>query len=111
LIDENLSPSIATILHRSGYRAEHVHDALFEGALDFDDILPYCRKNEAALVTNDVRDFNERNLEVRNHCGIILVYDKRRSPKSIAGNCEAIAEGYGNQASLDVEVADDWSME
>jgi predicted nuclease of predicted toxin-antitoxin system len=111
LIDENLSPSIATILQRSEYRAEHVHEALFEGALDFDDILPYCCKHDAVLVTNDVRDFNERVLLTREHCGVILVYDKQRSPKSIAANCEAIAKGYGERTMLDVEVADDWSTQ
>lgn len=111
LIDENLSPSIARILRRAGYRAKHVHEALFEGALDFEDILPYCRKHDAVLVTNDVRDFNDRVLLAKEHCGIILVYDKRRSPMSIAANCEAIATGYEDPALLDIEVADDWSAQ
>jgi len=62
LIDENLSPNIVTELECRDIAAEYVLDALFEGADDFEDILPYCRQTDTVLVTNNVRDFNATDL-------------------------------------------------
>lgn len=90
LIDENLSPRIVTQLERHGIAAEYVLDALFEGADDFDDILPYCLETDAVLVTNNVRDFNATDLSPANHAGIVIVHDKDRPATEIAAEIRRI---------------------
>ena len=84
LIDENLSPSIVTELERRDIAAEYVLDALFEGADDFADILPYCRQTDTVLVTNNVRDFNATDLSPADHAGIVVVHNKDRPAAEIA---------------------------
>jgi len=53
-----------------------VLDALFEGADDFEDILPHCRETNAVLVTNNVRDFNATDLSPDDHEGVVIVHNK-----------------------------------
>lgn len=57
LLDENIDPKTATYLEKEGIHAEHVRDALWVGADDEDDILPYARTNNSIIVTSDVTDF------------------------------------------------------
>lgn len=110
LVDENLDPALATILNQHGFAADHVLDALFEGAGDSEDVLPYCREIEAILVTNDYSDFNEATLSPRDHAGVIIVYDKDRPPEEIATEIRRIAEAYGDRDSFrGFDNADDWS--
>ena len=112
LIDENLSPAIATELERPGIDAEYVLDALFEGADDFEDILPYCRETGTVLVTNNVLDFNRTDLAPEDHSGIVIVHDKIRPPAEIASELQEIAAVYPSQDGLEgFESADDWSSD
>jgi len=112
LIDENLSPAIATELERPGIDAEYVLDALFEGADDFEDILPYCRQTGTVLVTNNVLDFNRTDLTSEDHSGIVIVHDKIRPPAEIASELQEIAAVYPSQDALEgFESADDWSSD
>lgn len=109
LVDENLHPNIAAELESLDFQAEHLLDALSGGTDDFEEILPYCRKHDAILVTNNVRDFNFTNLSRDDHAGIIIVHDKNRPPEEIAFEVHRIAEAYPSRdAFLGFESADDW---
>ena len=110
LIDENLKPTIATELDSHDITAEYVLDALFEGADDFEDILPYCRRTETVLVTNNILDFNATDLTPADHSGIVIVHNKDRPASEIAAELEEIVAAYPNQDALDgFESADDWT--
>ena len=110
LIDENLKPTIATELDSHGITAEYVLDALFEGADDFEDILPYCRRTETVLVTNNILDFNATDLTPADHSGIVIVHNKDRPASEIAAELEEIVAAYPNQDALNgFESADDWT--
>jgi predicted nuclease of predicted toxin-antitoxin system len=112
LIDENLSPAIARELEDPDIEAEHVLDALFEGADDFDDILPHCRKTETVLVTNNIVDFNEADLAAAEHSGVVIVHNKTRPAAEIAGELRAIVTAYPSQDALQgFESADDWGSD
>lgn len=54
LPDENIGPEVATCLDKEDLLAEHVRDALGQGADDEDDILPYAREHDLSLVISDV---------------------------------------------------------
>ena len=112
LIDENLSPAITTELEHAGIEAEYVLDALFEGADDFEDILPYCHETGAVLVTNNVLDFNRTDLAPEDHSGIVIVHDQTRPPAEIASKLQEIVAAYPSQDALEgFESADDWSSD
>lgn len=108
-IDENLSPNIAKELRTRDIEAEHSLEARFEGADDFDDILPYCRNADAVLVTNNVRDFNSTTLGPQEHAGIVIVHDKARPADEIAAELQRMVAAYQDrQAFRGFESADDW---
>lgn len=110
VIDENLDPEIAVELEDRGHRAVHVLDVLFEGADDFADILPYCRRHHAILVTKNILDFNSTDLSREDHSGIVIVHDKNRPAKEIADELYRITEAYPDAATLrGFESAEDWS--
>ena len=70
LLDENIDPKTATYLKKEGIYAEHVRDALWQGADDEADVLPYAREHELIIVTSDVKDFGGVPPEA--HAGIVL---------------------------------------
>lgn len=108
-IDENLSPDIAMELRARDIEAEHALEALFEGADDFGDILPYCRKTDAVPVTNNVRDFNATNLDPADHAGIVLVHNKARPAAEIAAEIRRMVAAYQDRTTFrGFESADDW---
>lgn len=109
LVDENLRPEIASELEARGFRAEHVRDALYEGADDTVDVLPYCRETDAILLTNDFTDFNDSTLGTDDHAGVVIVYDKNRPAAEIAQAVARIVDAYGERDALrGFENADDW---
>lgn len=55
LVDEDLSPKLATALRGEGFEAEHVQETLGKGTSD-SEVLPFAVKREFIVVTND-RDF------------------------------------------------------
>jgi predicted nuclease of predicted toxin-antitoxin system len=59
LLDENIDPKTATYLRKEEVHAEHVRDALWQGADDEDDVLPYAREHDLVVVTSDVKDFGD----------------------------------------------------
>lgn len=107
LIDENLEPRIATYLKKEGIAADHVLDALFEGADDRDDILPYLREHDRIFVTNDVTDFS--TVPDTAHEGIIILYDGKRPAFEITGGILDVVDVYPDRDSLrGYEILDDW---
>lgn len=109
LIDENLHPDIATQLHQLGFHAEYTPVALFEGADDIEDILPYCRETNAILVSNNVRDFNPSVLAPEDHAGIVIVHDKDRPSAEITDEIRRMVTAYMTRDAFpDFESADDW---
>lgn len=107
LIDENLHPQIVRYLGKEGFDAEYVPDVLFIGADDDDDVLPYARKHDHVVVTNDVRDFSDR--DDGEHEGIILVYDGQLTAFTIVSGILDIIEAYPNRDAMrGYEVLDDW---
>lgn len=112
LVDENLDPGIVDELGRHGLEAGWVPDALFFGADDDDDILPYCRETETVLVTNNVRDFNQALTGPDDHAGIVVVFDKERPVEDIAAEIHRIAVSYPSRAAFrGFESADDWTTD
>lgn len=112
LIDENLDPTIVDELRKDDIEAEWVPDALFYGADDADDILPYCRETWTVLVTNNVRDFNATDLGTDDHAGIVVVHDKERPAEQIAAELRRITAAYPNrEAFRRFESADDWTTD
>ncbi|WP_136601778.1 DUF5615 family PIN-like protein [Salinigranum halophilum] len=73
LLDENIDPKTATHLEKEGIHAEHLRDALWQGADDEADVLPYAREHRLIIVTSDVMDFGGLPLEA--HAGLVLLYD------------------------------------
>ncbi|PSQ22506.1 hypothetical protein BRD06_10095 [Halobacteriales archaeon QS_9_67_15] len=55
LLDENIDPKTANYLEKESVNAEHVRDALWQGAKDEQDVLPYARNEARIIVTSDVK--------------------------------------------------------
>lgn len=107
LVDENLDPQIAHYLENEGVRAEHVLDALFEGADDRDDLLPYARAEDLVVVTNDVTDFSR--VPDHEHEGVVIVYDGALPAFDVAAGLLAMMDAYPDRDALrGYEVLDDW---
>jgi predicted nuclease of predicted toxin-antitoxin system len=68
LLDENIDPKTVTYLEKEGIHAEHVRDALWTGADDMADIIPYARDEELVIVTSDVTDFGGGTLRGSRRC-------------------------------------------
>lgn len=107
LIDENLHPPIVDSLTAERIEAAYVPEALFEGADDDEDVLPFARTHDYILVTNDVRHFSNR--DDSEHEGIVLVYDGTLSPFEIASGLLEIVDAYSDRDGLrGYEVLDSW---
>lgn len=68
LVDENLSPSLATFLQTIGYTAVAVRDVNLKGKTDAE-IISWCRKNNYVIITCDL--------------GFGLVYSQSENPPAI----------------------------
>ena len=98
LLDENIDPKTATYLQKEGIHAEHVRDALWQGADDEADVLPYVRDHELILVTSDVTDFGA--LSSSAHAGLVLLYDDTMPAYQIAAGLIAMTDAYRNRDSF-----------
>jgi predicted nuclease of predicted toxin-antitoxin system len=107
LLDENIDPKTATYLHKEDVRAEPVRDALWQGADDMDDILPYAQDHDLVIVTSDVTDF--ATLPVDTHAGIVLLYDDTMPAYRVASGLLAMVEAYPSRdAFTGREELDPW---
>jgi len=95
LLDENIDPKTATYLEKEGIHAEHVRDALWQGADDEEDVLPYARDHQLIIVTSDVKDFG--GLPSATHAGIVLLYDDTMSAYLVAAGLMSMVDTYPNR--------------
>lgn len=109
LVDECMEPAIAGQLRTEGLDARHVQEVptLGKGADDEDDVLPYLRREDAILVTNNFRDFGD--VPFGDHEGILLDFDGRRSAHEYASAVDRIVDAYPGRGALrHTEPLDDW---
>ncbi|WP_136690120.1 DUF5615 family PIN-like protein [Halorhabdus amylolytica] len=95
LLDENIDPKTATYLEKEGIHAEHVRDALWQGADDEEDVLPYARDHQLIIVTSDVKDFGD--LPSATHAGIVLLYDDTMPAYLVAAGIISMVDTYPNR--------------
>ena len=108
LPDENIDPKTATYLRKEGLHAEHVRDALWLGADDEDDILPYAREHELVVVTSDVTDFG--GLPDDAHTGLVILHDDTTPAYRVASALVAMVDAYpGREAFAGREELDPWA--
>jgi hypothetical protein len=92
LLDENIDPKTATYLKKEGIHSEHVRDALWQGADDEADVLPYAREHQLITVTSDVKDFG--GLPPDAHAGIVLLYDDTMPAYRVAAGLISMVDTY-----------------
>jgi len=95
LLDENIDPKTATYLEKEEIHAEHVRDALWQGADDEADVLPYARDHKLIIVTSDVKDFG--GLPSNVHSGIVLLYDDTMPAYQVAAGLITMTDSYQNR--------------
>lgn len=98
LIDECIEPAVASQLASHQINAEAVKDALWLGAEDFTDVLPYARTHDQILVTRNITDF--RGLSEDDHAGIVLVFDNELRPEQIVQGLLTIISHYPSRDDL-----------
>ena len=107
LLDENVDPKTATYLQKEGLHAEHVRDALEQGADDEADVLPYAREHDLIVVTSDVKDFGD--LPSSAHVGIVLLFDDTMPAYRVASALIAMVDTYPSRdAFAGREALDSW---
>jgi len=98
LLDENIDPKTATYLQKEDLAAEHVRDALWQGAADEVDVLPYALKQNCIVVTSDVTDFGR--LSPESHAGVVLLYDDTMPAYQVASGLIAMVDAYPERAAF-----------
>ena len=107
LLDENVDPKTATYLKKEAIHAEHVRDALWQGADDEADVLPYAVEHDLIVVTSDVKDFS--NLDRDEHAGVVILYDDTMPAYDIASGVIAMVDAYpGRDSFSGYEELDPW---
>lgn len=106
LLDEHVSRIFERLLKERGYRVNQAKDSFGEHTRDAA-LLRWCGKNNAILVTNNAKDFEQlhRNEE---HAGILLYYDQGlpdNDPEGLARVIDVVIEQYG-QSGLANEIVD-----
>jgi uncharacterized protein with PIN domain len=80
LLDEMLSPRIATELRNAGMDVTAVSESITTRAMSDEEVLDLATRHERILVTANIKDFvplaNQRNEQGRHHNGILLVSAK-----------------------------------
>ena len=71
---------------------EHVRNALWQGADDEEDVLPYAREHDLIIVTSDVKDFGDQQANA--HAGIVLLYDDTMPAYRVASALLAMVDAY-----------------
>jgi hypothetical protein len=107
LLDENVDPKTATYLEKEGMYAEHVRDALWQGADDETDVLPYAVEHDLIVLTSDVKDFSD--LVPAEHAGVVILYDDTMPAYDVASGVIAMVDAYpGRDSFSGYEELDPW---
>jgi hypothetical protein len=107
LLDENVDTKTAKYLRKEGLHAEHVRDALGQGADDREDVLPYAREHDLVIVTSDVGDFGDLRSDA--HAGVVILYDDTMPAYRVASGLLAMVDTYpGRDAFPGYEELDPW---
>lgn len=107
LLDENIDPKTASYLRKEEIHAEHVREALWQGAADEEDVLPYARANELVVVTSDVTDFGELPDDA---ASVVLLHDDTMPAYQIASALIAMIEAYPSRDAFGGrEILDSWT--
>lgn len=107
LVDENLEPQIASYVENEEVEAAYGRDALFPGADDEDDVLPYARRQDWLVLTSDLKDFRE--LPADEHEGVLVLFDEKRSAHEIAAAVLDVIAAYSDRDELrGYEYVDRW---
>lgn len=110
LVDECIDPAVAYQLDSAEILAEPVKDALWVGANDAEDILPYARSNDRIVVTSNVSDF--RQLDDRKHEGVVLIFDHELRAHRIVTGLRRIVTAYPSRDALrGYEKVDPWLVD
>lgn len=72
LVDENLSITLPPLAHARGFEAQHVNELGLAGARDWT-LMEIIEADGWTLVTNNVREFEERFQTAEIHPGILLI--------------------------------------
>ena len=107
-LDENVGREVAHQLTQRGYHADLVIDVLEPGVADHSEILPYARKRDLVVVTEDCSDFSA--LSPSEHEGLILVANHAHSPIDLAAAIDTLVDTYPSRAAFrgQEEFMDDW---
>ena len=95
LLDENIDPKTENYLEKESIDTEHVRDALWQGAKDERDVLPYAREEARIMVTSDVTDFG--GLDATEHAGLVLLYDDTMPAYEVASGLLSMVDAYGDR--------------
>jgi len=82
LLDEHVGRVFEHVLGERGYDVEQAKDVFGELTEDAA-LLEWCGEHDAALLTNNARDFEELHREI-DHAGLLLYGSARRKPRPLA---------------------------
>ena len=107
LLDENIDPKAVNYLQKEDIDTEHVRDALWQGARDERDVLPYAQTEQRIVVMSDVTDFGA--LPDDRHAGIVLLYDDTMPAYRLVSGLLSMIDAYGDREAFDSrEELDAW---
>lgn len=98
LLDENIDPKTATYLQKEAVHVEHVRDALWQGADDDADVLPYACEHDLIIVTSDVKDFGD--LHPDDHAGVVILYDDTMPAYRVAAGLLTMIDAYPSRSAF-----------
>lgn len=108
LLDENVDPKVSAHLESEEVVAEHVRDALADGADDETDVLPYAHEHGLVVVTSDVTDFGD--LPIEDQTGLILLSDDTMPAYGVAAALIALVDAYPERGAFrGIEALDAWT--
>jgi predicted nuclease of predicted toxin-antitoxin system len=111
LLDENLSPRVASTLCKDGVDAAAVRDRGLNGATDAL-VFQYAFDDDRIVVTKNVRDFEKLAQSCDLHAGVILLEDTLRYEGQLERLRKALTEIElrGDLVNTVLRIAEDGSM-
>jgi predicted nuclease of predicted toxin-antitoxin system len=88
-LDENIPPSLATMLSRHGYECATVHQQGW-GGLDDEQLFPLICKEGRILITTDTAFADWCQFPPGSHPGIIVLVAKQMTPMTLRRNLQSL---------------------